>query len=244
MHIFPHLLSFNSFVFFQKSISRETRVALLLRILPHRGPNAFTIFKQKIAKDYPWLAKKLTDELKRLQSGQVSINKRLITTLQTQLVPLVYPENASYEMCDESAHPSIIIQKLCELLTSLQRKCYKALDVDTDVNKTPLHKLIEERLKQDVKKEATYDLEELSKEVRDLKKQLKEAVKLKGENEKMKQLAERQKEKLKDYAKMTRDVKRYKQEIDKYKKEAEMLRSELSSLKEQQKCNIGIASLF
>jgi len=47
----------------QKAASRETQVALLLRFLPHRGPQAFSIFKEKLEKDYKWLARKMDDEL-------------------------------------------------------------------------------------------------------------------------------------------------------------------------------------
>ncbi|WAR17737.1 CRADD-like protein [Mya arenaria] len=71
-----------------KTTSRETQVALLLRFLPHRGPNAFTIFKDKLEKDYKWLAKKLDDELRKMQSvgsnQQCPIHKLIEDKLKTE----------------------------------------------------------------------------------------------------------------------------------------------------------------
>ncbi|XP_045181593.2 uncharacterized protein LOC123540556 [Mercenaria mercenaria] len=223
-----------------KISSRETQVAMLLRYLPHRGPNAFTVFKDKLEKDYPWLAQRLADELKKLQSGQASINKRLISVIETQLVPLVYPGGSGYDMCDEKAHPGVIIEKIGDLLNSLELKCHKALDITTiGKHKTPINKLIEDKLKQEKKKEFNENIDDLSKEVKDLKKQVREIVKLKGENEKLKNVISRQKEKLKDYSKMSRDSKRHKQDMEKYKKETEMLRYEVETLREQLCSNIS-----
>jgi len=56
-------------VFFQSNSLRETKVTLLLKFLPHRGPDAFTIFKSKLERDYKWLADKLEKELSNLKVG-------------------------------------------------------------------------------------------------------------------------------------------------------------------------------
>ncbi|XP_060569386.1 uncharacterized protein LOC132727813 [Ruditapes philippinarum] len=223
-----------------KISSRETQVAMLIRFLPHRGPNAFTVFKDKLEKDYPWLAQRLADELKKLQSGQASINKRLVTTIETKLVPLVYSGGAGFDMCDEKAHPGVIIEKLGDLLNSLELKCHKALDITAiGKHKTPIHKLIEDRLRQEKRKEGNEDVDDLNKEVKDLKRQVREMTKLKSENEKLKTVISRQKEKLKDYNKMSRDSKRHKQDMEKFKKETEMLRYEVETLREQLRSNIS-----
>ncbi|KAL4217987.1 hypothetical protein ACF0H5_022725 [Mactra antiquata] len=223
-----------------KISSRETQVAMLLRYLPHRGPTAFTVFKDKLQKDYPWLAKKLDDELRKLQSGQASINKRLVSVIENQLIPLIYQEGHEYEMCDEKAHPGLIIQKLGDLITNLEMKCHKTLDIQIGTNhKVPLHKLIDERIKQERKKSADCDVDELNKEIRDLKRQIKDLVKHKSENEKLKTTVERQKMKLRDYNKMTRDVKKHKQDMEKFKKESERLKCEVETLREQLLSNIS-----
>lgn len=220
--------------------SRETQVAILLRYLPHRGPEAFTIFKDKLEKNYPWLAQKLSDELKKLQSGQASINKRLISVIESQLVPLVYPEGTNYDMCDEKAHPGVIIQKLGDLLTNLELKCHKALDVTAlGKHKMPISRLIEERLRSEKQRVVNDNLDDLNKQVKELKKQVRDVIKLKGENERLKNVVERQKEKLKDYNKMSRDSKRYKQEMEKLKKEADILRYEIETLRDQLRSNIS-----
>lgn len=210
----------------------------MLRYLPSRGPNAFTVFKEKLAKDYPWLSEKLTNELRKLQSGQASINKKLLTIITTKLVPLVYTDGSFAELCDENAHPAVIIQKLSELLNSLELKCHKALDLKTEM-KFPLHKLIEDRLKLQKSHNIEGNLNDLSKEVKDLKKQLKEAVKLKGDNEKLKQIVSRQKEKLKEQTKTVQELKRKKRELENLKKETEMLRYEVETLREQLRSNIS-----
>ena len=199
---------------------------------------AFTVFKEKLAKDYPWLSEKLDDELRKLQSGQANINKKLLTIITTKLVPLVYTDVSFADLCDENAHPSIIIQKLSDLLNSLELKCHKALDMKTEM-KFPLHKLIEDRLKLEKSHSMAGDLNNLSKEVRDLKKQLKEAVKLKGDNEKLKQTVTRQKERIKEQTKTLQELKRKKQECEKLRKETEMLKYEVETLREQLRSNIS-----
>ena len=199
---------------------------------------AFTVFKEKLAKDYPWLSEKLDDELRKLQSGQANINKKLLNIISTKLVPLVYTDVSFAELCDENAHPAIIIQKLSDLLNSLELKCHKALDMKTEM-KFPLHKLIEDRLKLEKTHNMAGDLNDLSREVKDLKKQLKEAVKLKGDNEKLKQIVNRQKEKIKEQTKSLQELKRKKQECEKLKKETEMLKYEIETLRDQLRSNIS-----
>ncbi|KAH3859773.1 uncharacterized protein LOC127871997 [Dreissena polymorpha] len=226
-----------------KTTSRETQVALLLRILPHRGPKAFTIFKEKLEKDYGWLAQKLDEEVRKLQSGQASINKRLITIIESQLIPLIYTDGSSQPMVDEKAHPGLIIQKLSDYLTNLELKCHKALDVSILGNyKAPLHQLIEEKLRRfkDEKKKVPVEVEvdDVQKEIKDLKRQLRDMMKLKAENDKLKNIVDKQKEKLKDYNKMTRDTKRYKQDMEKFKKDNDILRYEVETLREQLRGNI------
>lgn len=220
-----------------KNTSRETQVAMLLRYLPSRGPMAFTVFKEKLSKDYPWLSEKLTEELRKLQSGQVNINKKLLTVIATKLVPLVYTDLSFADLCDENAHPAIIIQKLSDLVNNLELKCHKALDMKTEM-KFPLHKLIEDRLRLEKSSNMEGNLNDLSREVKDLKKQLKEAVKLKGDNEKLKQIVNRQKEKLKDQTKVIQELKKKKQELEKLRKETETLRYEVETLREQLRSNI------
>ena len=199
---------------------------------------AFTVFKEKLAKDYPWLSEKLDDELRKLQSGQANINKKLLNIISTKLVPLVYTDVSFAELCDENAHPAIIIQKLSDLLNSLELKCHKALDMKTEM-KLPLHKLIEDRLKLEKTHNMAGDLNDLSREVKDLKKQLKEAVKLKGDNEKLKQIVNRQKDKIKEQTKSLQELKRKKQECEKLKKETEMLKYEIETLRDQLRSNIS-----
>ena len=204
---------------------------------------AFTVFKEKLSKDYPWLSERLEGEVRKLQSGQVNINKKLITVMTTKLVPLVYTDVSFADMCDETVHPAIIIQKLSDLLNSLELKCHKALELKTEM-KFPLHKLIEDRFKLEKSQNIEDNLNDLSKEVKELKKQLKEAVKLKGENEKLKNLVNRQKDKLKDHAKIVQELKRRKQEADKLKKENEILKYEIETLKDQLRSTCNISNIY
>ena len=204
---------------------------------------AFTVFKEKLSKDYPWLSDKLTEEMRKLQSGQVNINKKLISVMTNKLVPLIYTDISFADMCDENAHPAIIIQKLSDLLNSLELKCHKALELRTEM-KFPVHKLIEDRLKLEKSQNIEDNLSDLSKEVKDLKKQLREAVKLKGDNEKLKNLVNRQKDKLKDHTKLTQEMKKRKQEMDKLRKENEILKYEIETLKQQLQTTCSISNIY
>ncbi|KAK3586917.1 hypothetical protein CHS0354_008513 [Potamilus streckersoni] len=228
--------------------ARETQVSALIRCLQKRGPQAFTIFKNKLEQDYSWLSKKLEDELKKLQSGQNSINRRLINVIEHQLVPLIkIPQQRGLSGDSNNSdlqHPGVIIQYLNDLLIQLHTQCNKVLrnTVNSQEDRQPLCVLIEQSL-QDMKQNAVEEgLTDLSKEVKDLRKQLKDVLKYKTENDKLKVIISKQKEKLKELAKLQKEEKRHKLEKQKIIHENEQLKFEIMNLKEQIQSNI--ASLY
>ena len=232
---------------FQTANSRETQVHLLLRYLPSRGPRAFTVFTDKLNKDYPWLSDKLREEKAKQQTGQEKLNKQLLTVIQHKLMPLVNTDSNIDEVDGENTHPSTIIHKFGELICSLESKCHKALESKTH-EKAPIHKLIEEkideerskleRLEKFQNKHVEEKLLDLRKENRDLKKQLKEIDKLKKENKKLTETLEKQREKLKEQAKMSKELKKRSNEVEKLKKQTEVLQSENDMLREQMRGNV------
>lgn len=240
--------------------SRETQVHLLLRYLPSRGPRAFSVFKDKLSKDYPWLSDRLTEELGKLQAGQEKINKKLLMVIATRLVPLVCSDNNTFaDTFDDNINPAAIIQRFSDLLNNLEMKCRKALDIENDMS-LPLHKLIEYRLTKDrVRHEMIQSthtdedgkLKEISKENRDLKKQLKEAqkmnkdtAKMKAEIENLKQTVKKQKDKLKEQAKMSQGLKKRSHEVEKLKKEIEIIKAENENLRVQMHNNMLVGDIY
>ena len=148
------------------------------------------------------------------------------------LLLLVGPQNSALSTYDQSDQSYIIIKSLSELLTTLKRQCYTALGEDIGSSKAPLHKLIEEKLNQHVKKEAR-----ALRELRRKEKQQRDTEKLTEENARLK-------ERLQDYRQIKSENSRYRQEIAECKKQVEILRSELLTLKEQKTSNVVIESLF
>ena len=231
----------------QTANSRETQVHLLLRYLPSRGPRAFTVFTDKLNRDYPWLSDKLREEKAKLQTGQEKLNKQLLTVIQNKLMPLVKTDSNCDELDGENTHPSTIIQKFNDLICSLELKCHKALESKAH-GKAPIHKLIEEkideerskleRLERVQNKHIEEKLLDLRKENRELKKQLKEIEKLKKENKQLKETLEKQRDKQKEQAKMAKELKKRSNELEKLKKDTVLLRSENDTLREQMHGNV------
>lgn len=220
----------------------------MLRYLPSRGPRAFSVFTEKLDKDYPWLSEKLRDEKAKLQTGQEKMNNQLLTVMQSKLVPLVSTDSRYDDIDGENTHPSQIIQKFNELVCSLEQKCRKALGSRSE-KRAPIHELIEEKFEEERLKSKTLEkvqnkhvedkLVDLRKENRELRKQLKEVEKLKKENKQLKETIEKQRDKLKEQAKTTKELKKRTNEVEKLKTENVLLKSENDTLREQMRSNIS-----
>lgn len=212
--------------------TRESRVTKLLTILPRRGPNAFTIFRNLLRNDYDWIVKELDDALKYQvkKASEEDTHKNLTRVVNKQLVPLVFSENFNY--ADPRDHISQTIIKVGYLATMLENKVYKALDLpEKPKKKLSVDKLITEKLRED------RSVESLTKEIQDLKKRLKQEEKLRKENEELKTRIENNKKTVREHQKQIKECrnenKLLKKKHDKVLKEKEVLEGENKSMKKE-----------
>ncbi|XP_045181592.1 uncharacterized protein LOC123540555 [Mercenaria mercenaria] len=212
--------------------SRETKATKLLTILPRRGPNAFTSFRNFLKKEYDWLAKALDSAFQHQtkKSSDDETHKNLVQVVNKELVPLVFSGHFSY--ADHRDHISQTITKVGYLTTMLEQKVYKALGLSQNPgSKVSLEKLIEAKLKEDRSVEA------LTTEIQTLKKRLKQEEKLKKEIEGLKSSIENMKKKLKENQKVIKDSKNesrlLKKKNEKLIKEMEVLERENQHMKKE-----------
>ncbi|KAJ8321585.1 LOW QUALITY PROTEIN: hypothetical protein KUTeg_000056 [Tegillarca granosa] len=130
--------------------TRRNKVAKILDILPRRGPRAFDSFVRLLKLDYDWLADKLEKEL---------IRER------TYICPGISTKNWL-----NSNHPLSTVNKVNEILHTLQQRCVRALELQTkDANyMESIPNLIDKRMQE------MHDIiSDLKSEISDLKKQYK-----------------------------------------------------------------------
>ncbi|KAL4217989.1 hypothetical protein ACF0H5_022727 [Mactra antiquata] len=211
---------------------REAKVAKLLTILPRRGPNAFTQFKNLLEADYNWLAELLQiavqTQSKKLADEQT--HKNLVKVINRQLVPLVLSGNFKY--ADDKDPMPQTITKVGYLTTMLEQKVYKALNFTQTPKKTvSIEKLIEMKLNENK------SVESLNTEIVDLKKKLKSEERSKKEVENLRITVENMKKKAKDHQKHTKkyntDIATLKRKNEKLSKEMEALQIENQRLKKE-----------
>lgn len=217
--------------------TREEKVTKLLIILPRRGPNAFTQFRNLLRSDYDWLAESLDNALQTQTKKQADeqTHRNLVKVINRQLVPLVLSGNFKY--ADDRDPMSQTITKVGYLTTMLEQKVYKALNYPQTPRKTmSIEKMIETKLNED------RSVETLTSEILELKKKLKAEEKSKREVENLKLTVETMKKKEKNQQKMTKkyisDNSALKKRYEKLLKEKEgldienqRLKSELETLK-------------